>query len=146
MDYRLWVMSYKLSIIYRLKLKKLKMQNEKTLITEKSFELAVRIVRLCQYLKKNKKEYDLSRQLLRSGTSIGANVREAKHGESRPDFIHKLAIAQKEAIETLYWLELLKATDFLNQTEFDSIHKDASSVWRILTAIIKTSKLNNFNP
>jgi four helix bundle protein len=83
-----------------------------------------------------------SKQLLRSGTSVGANVSEAQNAESTADFIHKMAIAQKEATETIYWLELLQATDFLTQSEFNSIHEDANSVLRIITAIIKTSKNN----
>ena len=116
------------------------METEKTLIIEKSFELAVRVVRLSQYLRDDKKEFVLSKQLLRSGTSIGSNVREAQQGESRLDFIHKLAIALKEAHETIYWMELLKATKYLDELEFDSIHKDAVSVLKILTAIIKSSK------
>ena len=83
------------------------------IIKDKSFDFAIRIVRLYQYLNSNKKEFVLSKQLLRSGTSIGAMIREAEHAESKNDFIHKFAIAQKEANEVVYWLELLKATDYL---------------------------------
>ena len=88
------------------------------LIKEKSFRFAVRVVMLYKYLKNEKKEYILSKQLMRSGTSIGANVRESQNAESKADFIHKLAIAQKEADETLYWLELLKETDYIRIEEY----------------------------
>jgi four helix bundle protein len=115
---------------------------EKTLITNKSFEFAIRIVKLYKYLTETKKEFVLSKQILRSGTSIGANVRESQNAESKADFIHKMAIAQKEAGETIYWLELLNATDYLAQSEFQSIHDDAISVLKIITAIIKTTKNN----
>ncbi len=114
--------------------------NDKTLIKDKSFALAVRIVKLCQYLNDKKKEYVISKQLLRCGTSIGANVREGQNAESRADFIHKLTIAQKEASETIYWLELMEATGYLSKNEFDSINEDAVSVIKILTKILKSTK------
>lgn len=82
----------------------------------------------------------LSKQLLRSGTSIGAMIREAKHGERNQDFIHKFAIAQKEANEVVYWLELLKATDYLNDKEYENINSDAISILKLVTSIIKTTK------
>jgi four helix bundle protein len=82
----------------------------------------------------------ISKQLLRCGTSIGANVREGQNAESRADFIHKLAIAQKEASETIYWLELMEATGYLSKNEFDSINEDAVSVIKILTKILKSTK------
>ena len=116
------------------------MMEEKTSIRDKSFALAVRIVKLSQYLTENKKEYILSKQLLRCGTSIGANIREGQNAESRADFIHKLAIAQKESNETIYWLELLEATGYLSKREFDSINADAVSVIKILTKILKSTK------
>ncbi|SHG83728.1 four helix bundle protein [Flavobacterium defluvii] len=87
-----------------------------------------------------KKEFILSKQLLRSGTSIGAMIREAEHAESKSDFIHKFAIAQKEANESIYWLELLKATDYLNEKEFENINNDAISILKLITSILKTSK------
>ncbi len=111
-------------------------------IKNKSFAFAVRIVRLYQYLQSEKKEFVLSKQLLRSGTSVGAMVREAEHSESKPDFIHKLAIAQKEINETIYWLELLQATDYLNLNEFESINTDAVELIKIITIIIKNTKRN----
>ena len=108
----------------------------------KSFALAVRIVKLCKYLRNTKKEYVLSKQLLRSGTSIGANVSEAQRAQSRADFLSKLSIALKEANETQYWLKLLLHTDYLTEKEFSSIHDDLSEVLSILTAICKTTVPN----
>ncbi len=106
----------------------------------KGFRFAVRIVKLCKHLRGTKKEYTLSKQLLRSGTSIGANIAEAQQAQSRPDFISKLNIALKEAVETSYWLRLLQATDYLTQTEFQSIFSDCTELEKLLTAIIKTAK------
>ncbi len=106
----------------------------------KSFLFAVQIVKLCKHLRGTKKEYTLSKQLLRSGTSIGANVAEAQQTQSRADFISKLSIALKEAVETNYWLRLLQTTDYLNEAEFKSIHSDCCELERMLTAIIKSSK------
>ena len=109
-------------------------------IERKSFQFAIRIVNLHKYLRKEKKEFVLSKQLLRSGTSIGANVAEAQQAQSRADFISKLTISLKEATETNYWLRLLHATDFLSDTEFQSVHNDCRELEKILTAIIKTSR------
>ena len=109
----------------------------------KSYAFAVRIVRLCQYLRSEKMEYVLSRQLLRSGTSIGANVEEAIGGQSRADFGAKLAIAYKEARESRYWLRLLKDTDYLTEREFESIYADAGELCRIIGAIRNTLRTNN---
>jgi four helix bundle protein len=113
-----------------------------SILKEKSFELAVRIVNLGKYLRGEHKEFVLSNQIVRSGTSVGANVREAQNGESAADFIHKLGIAQKECDETRYWLELLYATDYLNKAEFDSIHDDATQVFKMITKSIVTKKGN----
>ncbi|QOG03987.1 four helix bundle protein [Flavobacterium sp. MDT1-60] len=110
------------------------------IIKDKSFDFAIRIVKLYQYLCIEKKEFILSKQLLRSGTSIGAMVREAEHAESKNDFIHKFAIAQKEANESIYWLELLKATDYLNDKEFENINSDAIAILKLITSILKTTK------
>lgn len=110
------------------------------IVRDKSFDFAIRIVKLYQYLNNNKKEFILSKQLLRSGTSIGAMIREAEHAESKNDFINKFAIAQKEANEIVYWLELLKATDYLNEKEFENIYNDAIAILKLITSIIKTSK------
>ena len=110
------------------------------MIAEKSFQFAVRIVRLCTYLQQEKKEYVLSKQLLKSGTSIGANVSEAKQGQSRADFLAKISISLKEACETNYWLRLLFATDYLTKQEYDSILSDCQELERMLTSIVKTTK------
>ena len=108
----------------------------------KSFKFAVRVVNLYKHLVAEKKEYVLSKQLLRSGTSVGAMVREAEHSESKADFIHKLAIAQKEINETIYWLELLQATEYLSQQQFESINTDAVEIIKLITSSIKTAKSN----
>jgi len=109
-------------------------------VQAKSYAFAVRIVRLYQHLSTCRKEYTLSRQLLRCGTSIGANVEEAIGGQSRADFLSKIAIAYKEARETSYWLRLLRDTDYLTAAEFDSIHADAEELCRILASIEKSAK------
>jgi len=115
---------------------------KENIVKNKSFVFAIRVVRLYQYISDNKKEYVLSKQLLRSGTSIGAMVREAEHAESKPDFIHKMAIAQKEMNETLYWLELLKETDYLTSEQFENINKDAVEIIKLITSIVKSAKAN----
>lgn len=103
---------------------------------------AIRIVKLYTYLCETKKEFVLSRQLLRSGTSIGANTKESKNAQSKKDFMNKLNIALKEADETEYWLELLYKTDFLTQEEYTSINNDNSELIKILTTIIKKLKID----
>ncbi len=110
------------------------------LIENKSFQFAVRVVKLCKHLQNTKKEYVLSKQLLRSGTSIGANVAEAQQAQSRADFVSKVNIALKESVETNYWLRLLHATDYLSEEEFLSIYADSEELSKILVAIIKTTK------
>ncbi len=109
-------------------------------IKNKSFAFAIRIVKLYQYLCNEKKEFTLSKQLLRSGTSVGAMVREAECAETTKDFLHKLAIAQKEINETLYWLALLKETEYLESQHFESINTDAVEIIKILTSIIRSTK------
>ncbi|WP_461093392.1 four helix bundle protein [Spirosoma gilvum] len=111
-------------------------------VLEKSFRFAIRSIRLYQHLKDNRKEFILSKQMLRSGTSIGANVREGNNAESKADFIHKMGMAQKEADETMYWLELLRETDYLTVNEFDSIHQDANELLKLIRSIILTAKNN----
>jgi four helix bundle protein len=118
------------------------MNDKKNELRDKSFTFAVRTVNLYKYITTNKAEYVLSKQLLRSGTSIGANVREAQNAESTADFIHKLGIAQKETDETLYWLGLLKETDFLSESEFLSIQNDATELMKIIRSVILTVKAN----
>ena len=107
---------------------------------EKSFRFSIRIVNLYKYLITEKKEYVLSKQLLKCGTSIGANITEAQQGQSRADFISKLSIALKEAYEADYWLRLLYSTEFLSEAAFSSIIKDCQEIEKMLTSIIKTAK------
>jgi four helix bundle protein len=116
------------------------MSERKGIIKDKSFAFATRIIRLFKYLTETKKEYILSKQLLRSGTAIGALVREAQNAESSKDFIHKLGIAQKECDETIYWLELLKVTDYINDKEFESINTEAVELLKMLRSAIITSR------
>ena len=108
---------------------------------EKFLNFAVRIVKLKNFLNQEKLERTIADQVLRSGTSIGANQREANYAESDEDFIHKLSIAQKECNETLYWLELLQKTQYISEEEFKSLFNDASELLRILTSSIRTTKL-----
>jgi four helix bundle protein len=110
------------------------------IIKTKSFSFALRIVKLYQFLCNDKKEFVLSKQLLRSGTAIGAMVRESEQAESKLDFIHKLAIAQKEANETDYWLELLFQSEYLNKAQFQSLKSDIVEINKILASIIITTK------
>ena len=111
------------------------------IVADKSKAFAIRIIRLYKYLKNEKKEFYLSKQIVRSGTSIGANIREAVLSFSNADFIFKMNTALKEASETEYWLELLYETDFISDTEFNSIYKDCTELVKLLTAIVKTSKM-----
>ncbi len=116
--------------------------SKKSIVREKSFLFAIRVVNLYKVLSGERREFTLSKQLLRSGTSIGANVREALNAESTADFIHKLAVAQKECDETCYWLELLHNTGFVNEPEFDSMYGDANELLKIIRSIILSSKKN----
>lgn len=115
---------------------------KENIIKNKSFKFSIPIVKLNQYLQRQKKEFVLSKQLLRSGTSVGAMVCEAEHAETKADFKHKMGIPQKEINETIYWLELLKKTDFLDNEQFDSINTDAIEIIKLITSIIKTAKNN----
>lgn len=112
-----------------------------SILQQKSFAFSVRIINLYKYLVE-KREFVLSKQLLRSGTSIGALVRESRNAESKMDFIHKPGIAQKECDETLYWLELLKETNFLTDEEFQSMHQAAEELLKIIKSSILTAKKN----
>ncbi len=112
------------------------------IIQEKSFDFAIRIVNLYRYLKNEKREYVLSKQMLRSGTSVGANIEEGIGGQSKKHFIAKLQISLKEARETHYWLRLLKATNYLTDNQTIDILKDCQDIKNILTAILKSSKQN----
>lgn len=106
-------------------------------VVYKSQAFALRIIRMYKYLTTTRQEYVISRQVLRSGTSIGANVREAHRGQSDPDFYAKLNIVLKEADETAYWLELLRKSDYIEQEHFDSIYKDCEELIRLLVSILK---------
>ncbi len=110
------------------------------LVKNSSFAFAVRIVNCCKHLNTKYNEFTLARQLLRSGTSIGANVREAVNGQSTADFIHKLSIAQKECDETIYWIDLLCETDYLTSKESASLKGEAESLLKIIRSIILTTK------
>ena len=119
------------------------MNRVENVVLEKSKKFSVRIVRLSQYLEKEKREYDLSRQIKRSGTSIGANIREATYAQSKNDFISKMNIALKEAAETEYWIELLKETGYLTKEQYESIVSDCKELVKLLTTIVRTSKERN---
>ena len=114
---------------------------KENVLKEKSFLFAIRVINLYKFLKKDHKEFVLSQQIIRSGTSVGALVREAEHAESIKDFIHKLSISLKEINETEYWLDLLFATDFINEKMYQSLKKDCEELLKLLTASVKTSKL-----
>lgn len=116
---------------------------KESIVGVKSKAFAVRIVRLYQYLCEEKKEYVLSKQLLRSGTSVGANIHEALRGQSKADFTAKMNIALKEAAETEYWLELMHETDYLDQKAFESIHGDCTELIKLLISIVKSSRKEN---
>jgi four helix bundle protein len=116
---------------------------ENNVVAQKSYAFAVRIVRLNRYLVSEHNEFVLSRQVMRSGTAIGALVREARFAQSRKDFIHKLSIALKEANETDYWIDLLHDTQYLSSRMYDDIKKDIDELVRLLVSIVKTSKQDN---
>ena len=109
-------------------------------IENKSFQFAIRIVRLYKFLCEEKKEYILSKQLLRAGTSIGANVTESQQAQSKPDFVSKISIALKEASETKYWIKLLGATEYLSENQTKSILDDCVEIEKILVTILKSAK------
>jgi four helix bundle protein len=109
-------------------------------IKDKSYAFAIRIVRAYRHIVREQEEFVLSKQLLRSGTSVGANVAEANQGQSRADFISKLSIALKEIVETEYWLSLLRDTDILTETQANSLIADCIEIKKILISVIKTAK------
>lgn len=133
MDSRQLIVDFKFEKIFFMK---------NSIVKDKSFAFAVRVVKLYQHLVNEKKEFVLSKQLLRCGTSIGANINEALQGSSKKDFINKMNISLKEAQETEYWLRLLFETDYLSEKEFNSIYGDSVELLKMLTAIIKTSSGN----
>lgn len=116
-----------------------KKSETKNIIKDKSFSFGVRCLKLYAYLKNNKREYDISRQLLRSGTSVGANIKEGLYAQSRADFLTKFSIAKKEAVESEYWLELLEAGEYLSAEEAKSMLDDCRELIRLLVSICKST-------
>jgi four helix bundle protein len=132
--------------IFQLKIKNYELkifEMKENIIQQKSFAFAIRMVELFKYLQNEKKEFVLSKQILRSGTSIGANIEESIGGASDKDFLHKLTISYKEARETIYWLKLLHATHYISEKEFNSLHNDAEEICKILGKIQITLKSRN---
>ena len=119
------------------------MSQNKSILKDKSFSFAIAIVNAFKSLVGEKREYVMSKQLLRSGTSVGANIREAKNAESTKDFIHKLGIAQKECDESLYWLELLVETEFLDEQTFLELSDQATQILKMIRSTILTIKQKN---
>ena len=116
-----------------------------SIVATKSYNFALRIIKLCKHLTQEQREFVLAKQVLRSGTSIGANVEEALGGQSKADFRHKLSITLKEARETSYWLRLLKDSDFIKPDAFNSIHGECDELIKILRSIILTSQQKENN-
>jgi four helix bundle protein len=119
------------------------MRKEDNIIKRKSYMFALRMIKAYKFLTVEQREFIISKQMLRSGTAIGALIREAEYAQSTPDFIHKLSIALKEANETEYWLSLLKDSGLITEKVFVSIHADCIELIKLLTSIINTSKNNN---
>jgi four helix bundle protein len=115
---------------------------KESVLRDKSYQFALRIIKLYKFISTEKKEFVLSKQILRSGTSVGANIEEANQAQSKTDFIHKLAIAQKEAAETNYWLRLLRDSEFLTDKQAESLLIDCEELQNILASSIKTTKEN----
>ena len=115
---------------------------KENIIQQKSFRFAVRIINLYKFLTNEKKEFVLSKQIVRSGTSIGANIEESIGGQSEKDFLSKLSIAYKEARETIYWLKLLKETDYISKNEFESLFNEADEICKILAKYWHKKYLN----
>jgi four helix bundle protein len=113
---------------------------KENILKSKSYEFAIRIVKLSQYLQSEKREFVLSKQVLRSGTAIGALVREAEYGQSKLDFVHKLTIALKEANEADYWISILKDAGFIESELFETLTRESNELLRLLIASIKTAK------
>ncbi len=113
---------------------------KENIVVDKSYKFAIRIINLYKFLVAEKKEYVISKQILRSGTSIGANINEAQSAESKMDFVHKLSISAKEIRETEYWLKLLNETDYIDKISFDSICSECNELLKIINSIILTSK------
>ncbi|MDQ7917990.1 four helix bundle protein [Mesonia sp. MT50] len=117
---------------------------KKNIVKDKSFCFALRIIKLSKFLQKDKKEFVISKQVLRSGTSVGALIREAEHAQSKADFIHKMSIALKEANETDYWIELLYQSEEIGKEAYQSLHPQIQELIKLLVSIVKSSKkINN---
>jgi len=116
---------------------------ENNIVKEKSYAFALRMIKAYKFLSEDKREFVLSKQMLRSGTAIGALIREAEHAQSRADFIHKMNISLKEANETEYWIMLLKDSEYIDEKSFESLHKDCDELIRLLVSIVKTTKTSN---
>ncbi|MGH8002512.1 MAG: four helix bundle protein [Brasilonema sp.] len=114
-----------------------------SLVYEKAYKFAIRIVNAYKYLTQNKKEFILSKQLMRSGTSIGANIAEASGAISQAEFSAKMSIAYKECLESKYWLSLLRDTEYIDEKAFQSIYSDADEIGKILFSILKKTRINN---
>lgn len=110
------------------------------IVKDKSYAFALRIIKLYQFLTNEKNEFVMSKQILRSGTSVGANLREAEHAQSRKDFLNKINIALKEANETDYWLDLLSDSNYIDKTAYQSVKKDTTELLKLLISIVKTLK------
>jgi len=119
---------------------KLNYKMKNNILRDKTLKFAIRIVNLYKYLITEKKEFIMSKQLLKSGTSIGANCREGDYAESKLDFIHKFGISQKECSETMYWLEILLATNYISEEQYKSIYTDNIEIMKIITSSILTAK------
>lgn len=118
---------------------------KENVIEEKSFNFAIKVVHMYKYLTTERNEFVISKQLLRSGTSIGANVAEAQSAQSRADFGSKMSIASKEAFESAYWLKLLSATDYITENQFDELSNDINEIKTMLVSIVKTTLDNQNN-
>ncbi len=114
--------------------------NSESIVKDKSYQFAIRIVNAYKYLTSSQKEFVLSKQMLRSGTAVGALIREGIHAQSRPDFLNKMNVALKEAYETEYWISLLHDTGFFSVDLYESIHEDSVELVKLLTSIVKTMK------
>jgi four helix bundle protein len=113
---------------------------KRNVVKEKTYAFSVKVIRLCQYLQSEKKEFILSKQLIRSGTNPGAMVREAEHAQSRKDFVHKMSIGLKEINESEYWIDLLYDTGYISKDQYDSIMWEAKQVLKLMIAIVKTTR------
>lgn len=116
---------------------------KENVVRDKSYVFALRMIKLYKYLSETHREFILSKQAIRSGTAIGALIKESEHAQSKADFIHKMSIALKEANETEYWLMLLKDSDFISKESFQSVVADCRELIKLLVAIVKTSKDSN---